>query len=84
LTKQKEELEILNGEIIGIVLVLKELKDKINKKNVEIGLDKKLVEMKYLRMQLSNLMKIIEDAIPENIETKDLTSIIEFGLLSEV
>jgi hypothetical protein len=51
--KVTEDIELLKKEII-------EVKNAINKKNVENGVDKKLAEMKYLRLELSKLMGLIK------------------------
>lgn len=37
-----------------------EVKNLINRKNVETGIDKKLAEIKYLRIELSKLMNLIK------------------------
>ena len=51
--KVTNEIEKLKNEII-------ESKNKINKKNVKNGVDRKLAEMKYLRLELSKLMNLIK------------------------
>jgi hypothetical protein len=68
--KAKEELAILEEKNVNAIKEILEIN-----KELEMYVNEE-VEL--------HLMKIIEDAIPENIETKDLTTILEFGLLSEV
>lgn len=48
-----KDIEILKKEIV-------EDKNKINRKNVKKGIDLKLAEMKYLRLELSKLMNLIK------------------------
>ena len=51
--KVTNDIEKLKNEIV-------ETKNKINRKNVESGVDRKLAEMKYLRLELSKLMNLIK------------------------
>ncbi len=51
--KVTDDIERLKRDII-------ESKNNINKKNVEKGVDRKLAEMKYLRLELSKLMNLIK------------------------
>src|SRR3989344_9261726 len=63
--RQKEFLESKKSKVADIDKRIRQLtmdivegKNKINKKNVEIGIDRKLAEIKYLRIELSKLMKL--------------------------
>ena len=65
--RQKEFLSIKESKVEeynkNIELLKKEIiegKNKVNSKNLEIGIDKKLAEMKYLRIELSKLMSLIK------------------------
>ena len=51
--KVTNDIEKLKNEIV-------ETKNEINKKNMESGVDRKLAEMKYLRLELSKLMNLIK------------------------
>ncbi len=52
-----DEIDKKIGRLIKEII---EGKNAVNKKNVEIGIDKKLAEMKYLRIELSKLMNLIK------------------------
>ena len=63
--RQKEFLESKKSKVADIEKRIRQLtmdivegKNKINKKNVEIGIDRKLAEIKYLRIELSKLMRL--------------------------
>ena len=63
--KQKEFLENKKSKVAEIDKRIRQLtkdivegKNQVNRKNVEIGIDKKLAEIKYLRIELSKLMKL--------------------------
>jgi len=63
--RQKEFLESKKSKVADIDKRIRQLtmdivegKNKINKKNVEIGIDRKLAEIKYLRIELSKLMRL--------------------------
>lgn len=63
--RQKEFLENKKSKIGEIDKRIRQLtkdivegKNQLNKKNVEIGIDKKLAEIKYLRIELSKLMRL--------------------------
>ena len=65
--RQKEFITNKKSKIIDIEKKIGQLtreiingKNEINKKNVEIGIDKKLAEIKYLRIELSKLMNLIK------------------------
>jgi hypothetical protein len=65
--KQKEFLEKKKQRIKDLTVQIQRLKEHIiqgrnnlNKKNVTIGVDKKLIEMKFLRLELSKLMNLIK------------------------
>jgi|SRR3989338_2765884 len=65
--KQKEFLENKKAKVIEcdkkITQLTKDViegKNHVNRKNVEIGIDKKLAEIKYLRIELSKLMNLIK------------------------
>ncbi len=51
--KVTNDIEKLKNEIV-------ETKNKINRKNVESSVDRKLAEIKYLRLELSKLMNLIK------------------------
>src|SRR3989338_8159762 len=66
--RQKEFLDNKKVKVIEcdkkIMQLKKEIvegKNQINKKNVESGIDKKLAEIKYMRIELSMLMKLIKN-----------------------
>lgn len=74
--KVTDEIEHLKKEII-------EAKNNINKKNVENGVDRKLAEMKYLRLELSRLMMLIKkDSYLEKFIDIDLWE--ELGLANRI
>ena len=63
--RQKEFLENKKSKVAEIDKRIRQLtkdivegKNQLNKKNVEIGIDKKLAEIKYLRIELSKLMRL--------------------------
>lgn len=65
--KQKEFLKNKKSKVAEIDKKIRQLtkeviegKNAVNKRNVEIGIDKKLAEMKYLRIELSKLMNLIK------------------------
>ncbi|MEK6949369.1 MAG: hypothetical protein AABX34_04055 [Nanoarchaeota archaeon] len=67
--KQKEFIENKKAKVADINQKIRQLieditegKNEVNKKNVEIGIDKKLAEMKYLRIDLSKLMALIKNS----------------------
>jgi hypothetical protein len=58
---KKSKVEECNKKIETLKSSIIDGKNNINKKNVEIGLDKKLAEIKYLRIELSKLMNLIKN-----------------------
>ncbi|GEM_PF-3577290 len=63
--RQKEFLESKKSKVAEIDKRIRQLtkdivegKNQLNKKNVEIGIDRKLAEIKYLRIELSKLMRL--------------------------
>lgn len=65
--KQKEFMDNKKAKVMEcdkkIAQLTKEIvggKNQVNKKNVEVGTDKKLAEIKYMRIELSKLMKLIK------------------------
>jgi len=58
-TKEKiKKVELLSCDIEKLRTKLIQLKGKINKKNVEMGIDKDILEVKWLRIELAQLMKL--------------------------
>ena len=58
LENKKSKVEEIDKRVRQLTMDIVESKNKINKKNVEIGIDRKLAEIKYLRIELSKLMKL--------------------------
>lgn len=65
--RQKEFLESkklkvgdIDKKIGQLITDIVDGKNAVNKKNVETGIDKKLAEIKYLRIELSKLMNLIK------------------------
>ena len=58
LENKKSKVEEIDKRIRQLTMDIVEGKNKINKKNVEIGIDRKLAEIKYLRIELSKLMRL--------------------------
>lgn len=50
----------ITKKITNLTIEIIELKNKINKLNVQIGIDKKLMEIKYIRLELARLMKYLD------------------------
>ena len=87
--RQKEFLENKKSKFIDIDKKISHLtnevvegKNAVNKKNVEIGIDKKLAEMKYIRIGLSKLMSIIKNG--RYLATFDADAFEEFGLAVKI
>lgn len=59
---KKAKVADINQKIRQLIKDIIEGKNEVNKKNVEIGIDKKLAEMKYLRIDLSKLMALIKNS----------------------
>ena len=60
--QKRSRLNDVNGSIIQLTQEIIEAKNIINKKNVQLGIDKDLIKIKYLRIELSNLMKIMKSS----------------------
>ena len=58
---KKAKADAISQKIRQLIKDIIEGKNAVNKKNVEIGIDKKLAEMKYLRIDLSKLMALIKN-----------------------
>ena len=58
LENKKSKVEEIDKRIRQLTKDIVEGKNQLNKKNVEIGIDRKLAEIKYLRIELSKLMKL--------------------------
>ena len=56
---------------------LMQLKSEVNKKNVELGLDKKILELKWMRIELASLMKIVK----KDYGSPDTDHLKEIGLM---
>jgi len=56
--KKKSRMEELSGKIDELKEEIRHSKNQINAKNIEIGLDKKLISLKYVRLELARLMKL--------------------------
>lgn len=59
LKNKRKRVESINARINELKTQIVEGRNKINKRNIKIGLDKQLIEMKYLRLELSKLMNLI-------------------------
>jgi len=57
---KKNKVCELDSKITKLTNELINLKVKINKKNIEIGIDEKLQRMKYLRIELSKIMNMMK------------------------
>jgi len=74
--KVTNDIEKLKNEIV-------ETKNKINRKNVESSVDRRLAEMKYLRLELSKLMNLIKkDSYTDKFIDIDLWQ--ELGLANRI
>ena len=60
LDNKKAKVAECDKKIRQLTKDIVEAKNMINRKNVEIGIDKKLAEIKYLRIELSKLMNLIK------------------------
>lgn len=87
--KQKEFLEGKKSKVTEINKSIRQLtkdivdgKNQINRKNVEIGIDKKLAEIKYLRIELSKLMNLIKRG--RIFESFDADIFEELGLAAKI
>lgn len=77
--EKKNRVEECSKKIEALKKNIIEAKNKINLINVEEGIDSKLAEVKYLRIELSKLMKLIKvgylDSLDVNIfETLGISS----------
>ena len=69
LTKAKESFEIINttkfleltSKIEALQKDIIESKNSINQRNITNGVDKKLLEIKYLRLELSRIMELTKN-----------------------
>lgn len=57
LKQKKEKMDEVQSDITDSIEKVITLRNTINKKNIEIGQDMNLIRMKWLRVQLDNLMK---------------------------
>lgn len=57
--QKKAKIEQLDFKVDALVEEIIKIRNKINKKNIEEGLDKKLIQMKWLRIRLDNSMKAL-------------------------
>ena len=87
--KQKDFLENKKAKVTEcdkkITQLTKEIvegKNQVNKKNVEVGTDKKLAEIKYMRIELSRLMKLIKSG--RIFESFDADVFEELGLATKI
>lgn len=53
---KSKRLTDINKKINGLKKQLLDLKHKVNQKNIELGIDNKILEVKWLRIELSKLM----------------------------
>ena len=60
LANKKSKIADIEKRIWQLTQEIVEGKNQINRKNVETGIDKKLAEIKYLRIGLSKLMGLIK------------------------
>ena len=58
---KKIRIKVLDSKIDNLKNYLITSKNNINERNIELGIDKKLIEMKYLRLELSKLMKLVKN-----------------------
>ena len=79
---EKREKEFIDSKKVRVAELTKdidelksqliEIKNKINQKNVELGLDKKLIQMKYIRLELSKLMNLTKKDVWSRSSTIDV------------
>ncbi len=60
ISKKTTRVNELDADIKILIGNLLNLKNSINRRNVEVGIDLKLQKMKYLRIQLSRLMALLK------------------------
>ncbi len=60
INNKKAKVTEIDKKITQLTKEIIEGKNSVNRKNVEIGIDKKLAEIKYLRIELSKLMNLIK------------------------
>ncbi len=60
LENKKSKVADIDEKIGQLIKDIVEEKNAVNKKNVEIGIDRKLAEIKYLRIELSKLMNLLK------------------------
>lgn len=57
---KKNKVNELTASIEKLQTKIIDGRNQVNKKNIESGLDKKLIQMKFLRLELSKLMALIK------------------------
>ena len=77
--ERKKKLADITKDIDKLKVRLINLKNEVNKKNVELGLDKKILEIKWLRIELAALMKIIKTE--GFLRSKDKDHLNELGIM---
>lgn len=77
---QKKKIEDLSKDIEQLKDQLFNLKTKINKKNIELGLDEKIAKVKWLRIELSKLQERIK---PDSfsLSSSNLSYVEELGVM---
>jgi len=60
LEEKKQKYERITKEIKKLIEEIVEGKNQLNKKNVELNIDKKLAELKFIRLELSKIMGVIK------------------------
>ena len=76
LNLNKKEIDNINIEIDDLKAKFADLAHKITEKNSEISIDKKLMNMKFIRLELASLNKIRE----ERYDGLDLDKLKETGI----
>ncbi|HEY4520226.1 MAG TPA: hypothetical protein VJJ72_00255 [Candidatus Paceibacterota bacterium] len=79
---KKSKIADIDTQIRQLTKDIIEGKNTVNRKNVEIGIDKKLAEMKYLRIELSKLMRLVKSG--RYIEAFDSDIFEELGLAAKI
>ncbi len=68
-----KKIEEVNNKIQDILDIVMEGKNAINRKNIELGVDKKLLKMKYIRIELSKLMRMLKNDTIYNFRASSIS-----------
>lgn len=82
LANKKAKVMECDKKIAQIIKGIIEGKNHVNRKNVEIGIDKKLAEIKYMRIELSKLMNLSKSS--RIFDSFDAVAFEELGLNSKI